>query len=381
MKILLLITSFFFSALSHAAPQPAPITVTDIAGRTVTLPAPAQKVVLGEGRFMAIFGVLGVTDPVSRVAGMMNEFRLYDASGYAQYQKAFPGIDQIPNFGHTSEQSVSIEKILLLNPDVAIFGLDGHGPGAASAHIIQRLEAARIPVVFIDFRVDPIANTAKSVELVAKVLGADSAGAAFRQWYDAELADISRRVASIPKADYPTVLFDLRVEGSQECCFTVGKGLFASMAEFVGARSLATDVMATPVGKLSKEFVLSAEFDFYVGTATGGAADLNAKSPVFERIVTGATITPMQARQSLRDILSARGFNQLKPVQAGRAYGLWHHFYNSPLNLYAIQAMAQWFHPKVFADLQPEQTLQKMLGGFKPVALDGTYAVGVGSDQ
>ena len=177
------------------------------------------------------------------------------------------------------------------------------------------------------------------------------------------------------------MLFDLRVESSQECCFTVGKGLFASMAEFVGARSLATDVMATPVGKLSKEFVLSAEFDFYVGTATGGAQDLAAKSPVFERIVTGATITPMQARQSLQDVIAARGFNQLKLIQAGRAYGLWHHFYNSPLNLYAIQVMAKWFHPKPFADLQPDQTLQKMLGGFKPVTLEGTYAIRVGSDQ
>jgi iron complex transport system substrate-binding protein len=303
---------FVFLLWSHAAGA-APITVIDIAGRTVSLPAPAQKVVLGEGRFMTIFGVLGVADPVSRVAGMMNEFRLYDAAGFARYQRAFPVIDQIPNFGHTTEQSVSIEKILLLNPDVAIFGLDGHGPGAASTHIIQRLEAAKIPVLFIDFRVDPIGNTAKSVELVAKVLGLDAAGAAFRQFHEAELARISQRVAAIPVNQRPTVLFDLRVQGSEECCFTVGKGLFASMAEFVGARSLATNVMATPVGKLSKEFVLSTPFDVYVGTAVGGESDLAAKSPVFDRIVTGAGVTPEQARQSLRDVLAARGFGQLKP--------------------------------------------------------------------
>lgn len=347
------------------------ITITDIAGRTVTLSRPAQKVVLGEGRFMAVLGVLGISNPVSRVAGMMNEFRVYDPNTFSIYARTFPGIEKIPTFGHTSEDSVSVEQLILLNPEAAIFGLDGHGPGARSHHITEKLRAAGIPVIFIDFRQAPIKNTAKSVEIVGQVLGQEEAGRTFADYYQHRLQAIAKGVANIAEGSRPRVLFDLRVDSAQPCCFTVAKGLFATMAGYAGAKNVAATVLDSRVGQLSREYVLTADIDVYIGTAFGDPA---AADDAFQRIVAGPGTTPQQARASLRQTLDARGLTSLAAVKEGRAYALWHHFYNSPLNLYAIEKMATWFHPDIFAELNPEATLKRLLAGFAPLKLEGEYA-------
>ena len=61
------------------------VTVTDIAGRTVTVHVPVERMILGEGRFLPSLAILNREDPVRRVAGMMADFRRFDPAPSAQY--------------------------------------------------------------------------------------------------------------------------------------------------------------------------------------------------------------------------------------------------------------------------------------------------------
>jgi iron complex transport system substrate-binding protein len=83
------------------------------------------------------------------------------------------------------------------------------------------------------------------------------------------------------------------------------------------------------------------------------------------------------ARTSLARALARPGLETLPAARDGRAYGIWHHFYNSPLNVYAVQVLAKWFHPNAFDDLDPDATLREMFERFQPVPLDGVYAIGM----
>jgi len=47
----------------------AEIRVTDLRGREIVLEQPAERIILGEGRFLAALGVLD-DNPLDRVAGM-----------------------------------------------------------------------------------------------------------------------------------------------------------------------------------------------------------------------------------------------------------------------------------------------------------------------
>ena len=349
------------------------LTVTDVLGREVHLEGPAQKVLLGEGRFLAVLGVLGVEHPPSRVAGMMNEFRRFDPGGFERYRDAFPEIDTIPTFGQTSEQTVSVEQAILAQPDVAIFGVQGHGPGSRSRHIIDRLEAAGIPTVFIDFRQAPLQNTSKSVEIVGRILDLEQRAAAFSAFYAAEVAKVTDRLRDVPPEHCPSVLLEMRVDVQQGCCITISRGMFADLVETAGGCNVAKDLLPGAVGELSLEHVIASAPEVYIGTAIGSADQAQGQAP--SRIALGAGVDVDMARATLDRVLQRDGFAGIPAVLNGRAHGLWHHFYNSPMNVYALQKIALWLHPDLFDDLRPEQTLARLLDGFKPVDLAGTYAI------
>lgn len=370
LKLWLACVTLLVAGFAHAS-----IEITDIANRKITLEQPAQRIILGEGRFLAALGVLGVKQPLTRVAGMMNDFKQFDPAGYQAYQQAFPEIDQIPTFGQTSETSVSIEKILELHPEVAVFGLDGHGPGAKSKKVIDVLTAVGIKIVFIDFRKNPIEHTARSIEILGQVLGYEPNANTFSRFYQTKLAHIRETLSGVPESAYPKVLLDVWASTKEPCCFTMAEGLFAEMAKFAGGISVAEGQLPGPVGKISAEYALISNFDVYIGTSSGTQISSSGNTASsYTSLIMGAQVPNDIAQASLKQVLAHRHFDRLAPIQNGRSYALWHHFYNSPLNLYAIESMAKWFHPALFKDLDPNQTLNTLLTGFSPVDLSGTYS-------
>jgi len=348
------------------------LEIVDIAGRKVSLDRPAAKVLLGEGRFLVAVSLLEPQAPASRVAGMLNEFARFDPGGFGRYVAAFPGVKDIPTFGQTTEASVSLEKAIMLKPDAAVFSLAGHGPKQKSRKIISALESAGIPVVFIDFRSRPLENTAKSMRILGALLGKEAQAEQFAVFYEREKNRVIDRLASF-KGRKPSFLMEVHVGLRDQCCFSMADGSLADLARAAGGDNIAGKKLPGPVGMLSLEYVLSQEPDIYIGTAIGNRKNALGSG----RIALGVGIDAAFARTSLANALNRPGLDGLKAVGTDRVYGIWHHFYNSPLNVYALQRMAKWFHPGLFADMDPEGTLSTMLEWIKPVALDGTYGVGL----
>src|SRR5262245_52192460 len=108
----------------------AQVTVTDLAGRSVRIPAKLERILLGEGRLLPALAILEQGDPSARLVGMMSDFEQLDAAGYAPWSKRFPHLDKVPRIGRSQAGTFSDERALQLRPQVAIFGLGGgHGPG------------------------------------------------------------------------------------------------------------------------------------------------------------------------------------------------------------------------------------------------------------
>ena len=360
--------------LSVVAPVPGrALEIVDVTGRTVTLERPAERVLLGEGRFLVALSLLAPDDPVARVAGLLNEFERLDPAGFARYAAAFPGLEDLPAFGQTTEESVSLESAIALQPDAAVFGISGHGPRQTSEHILQALDGAGIPVVFIDFRDDPMANTPASMRVLGRLLGREAAAERFARFYEEEVARVVDRVRGFD-GPRPSVLLEARVGLGNQCCFTIASGMFADLIEAAGGRNVAAGRLPGATGVLNLEYVIAADPQVYIGSAIGNAA---SSGDANGRIILGAGVPPAMAQASLAAALERPGLNAIAAVRTGRAHGLWHHFYSSPFNVYALQRIATWLQPELFADLDPEETLATMLGWIEPVDLSGTYGVSV----
>lgn len=176
------------------------ITVTDIVGRRVTLDAPAERLILGEGRSMVTLSLL-YEDPAAPVVGWMSDFKKSGGWLYDDYVKRFPKIERIKSIGAMGQETVSTEQIIALRPDLAIFSAGSHGPNAKSASTIRQLEAAGIPIVFIDFRLHPIKNTIPSMKILGQVLGKEKEAEAYIEFYDQRLSRIENKVTGSQSAD------------------------------------------------------------------------------------------------------------------------------------------------------------------------------------
>lgn len=154
------------------------------------------------------------------------------------------------------------------------------------------------------------------------------------------------------------------------CCETMARGMMASLLEQAGGRNVASERLPGAAGMLSLEYLLTDPPDVYVATAIGSADSL-AEGAGY--IALGPGVQADAARASLMALTQRSGLSHLAPIRTGRAHAIWHSFYNSPLNVAAVQVLALWLHPEIYADLNPEQTLAELYEQFQPVPLEGTF--------
>ncbi|MCH8497785.1 MAG: ABC transporter substrate-binding protein [Marinobacter sp.] len=358
----------------------AAITVTDIAGRTVTVPERVERIVLGESRYIPTLAILEGEQVLDRLVGMLPEFEMTDPGGYAQYRARFPAIEQIPRIGHASADSFSLERVVALRADLAIFSIEGHGPGARNKALIERLERAGVAVIFIDFRQDPLANTPRSLALLGKVLGREAEAERFLAFYLARMARVQDAVAAIPEADYPAVFLHSRAGLHDACCETMVQGMMGHFITAAGAHNVAASRVPGVSGVMNLEYLITEQPDRYLATAIG-SAQRGASEQGRPYVMLGAGVSAADARQSLYRATRQPGLPALTAVQENRAFAIWHHFYNTPLHVAAIEAMARWFHPEHLAHLNPEDTLATFYREFQPVPLNGTFWIGLDSER
>lgn len=352
------------------------IAVEDRAGRTVTIDRPVERFVVSEGRYLSVLSLLRPENPIEGLVGMMSPIGWTDPGLEQALFEHFPETRAIPLFGAASAASLSVERIIELAPEVAIFGLGDHGPGAGNAEIIAQLEKAGTTVVFIDFRADPLANTVPSIRLLGRILGAEARAEAYIAFHEARRARIAERVASIAPDARPGVFLQVH-PGRRECCWGMADGMLGPYVPAAGGRNIADAVAPGPTAQHTAEFLLVENPDVWVGTASGTADEYRAgKDPV----ALGAGMTRAAARDSLARYLARPHFAALDAVRTGRAHVIWHGFYNSPFNIVALEAFAAWQHPERFPEADPQNLMEEIHARFLPFPANGTYAASLGDE-
>ncbi|HRO48533.1 MAG TPA: ABC transporter substrate-binding protein [Hyphomicrobium sp.] len=357
-----LIVAGFTMLLAAPARSEDTISLTDIAGRTVSIKRPVKRIVLGEGRQLLALSLIH-PDPVSLLAGWPADLVRQDATTYGLYRERFPGIEKVPLVGQGSVETFSIEQALAVDPDVAVFS-GGYGPSVQSTDIVTRLENAGIPVVFIDFMARPLENTAPSLAILGQLLGREREAQAYIDFYTERRQRIANRLAEA-KPTPPDVFMHAHA-GLGACCNAPARATIGAFIDAAGGHNIAADVLTTPFGQLNLEYILSKDPDIYVGT---GGVHLAGKGG----LVMGPGIEKQASRDALAEVVSRPGLADLSAVREGRVYGLWHIFNNNPANFLAVEVLAKWFHPELFADVDPDASLSELNERFLPVAMQGTY--------
>lgn len=253
-------------ATPAATPTPSPIVMTDGLGRTVTLAAPAQRVIsLAPSNTEILFAV----GAGGQVVGRDN------FSNYPPEALELPGLGDFMGF--------SIEQMVALQPDLVLLA-EIHPP-----ELVKSLEDAGLTVYYLKNPLT-IEEMYPMLITVGELTGHKAEAEALVSRLSVRVAAVQQKLAGIERR--PTVFYE--IDGTDPSKpWTTGSGTFIdTLLEMAGAENVGR-AMGSQYGQMSIEALLEADPDFILlGDANFG-------------------VTPEQ-------VTARAGWNELTAVKEGR---------------------------------------------------------------
>ncbi len=253
-------------ATPAATPTPSPIVMTDGLGRTVTLAAPAQRVIsLAPSNTEILFAV----GAGGQVVGRDN------FSNYPPEALELPGLGDFMGF--------SIEQMVALQPDLVLLA-EIHPP-----ELVKSLEDAGLTVYYLKNPLT-IEEMYPMLITVGELTGHKAEAEALVSRLSVRVAAVQQKLAGIERR--PTVFYE--IDGTDPSKpWTTGSGTFIdTLLEMAGAENVGR-AMGSQYGQMSIEALLEADPDFILlGDANFG-------------------VTPEQ-------VAARAGWNELTAVKEGR---------------------------------------------------------------
>ena len=363
-------------AFSGTAPDStAKTTVTDLLGRQIQVRIPVRRVILGEGRQLYLVAALDTANPLRRIVGWRKDLIQSDPDTYAAYLRRYPEIAKVPTFGGFEDGTFDIEQAISQQPDVIILNIEAQH-ATEDARYIEKLDALGIPVVYVDFRNNPMQNTEPTMRLFGQLFGEDARAEAFIAFRNQQI----RRVTDVIEARQPPrpKVFIERIGGyTDDCCLSFGNENFGRFVELAGGHNIASAIIPNTFGQLNAEQVIVADPAQVIVTS----ANWQAFAPGGHWVGVGPGADLAEARRKLQWFTQRPAYAGIKAQQTGDFHAVWHQFYNSPYQFIAIQQLAKWFHPELFADLDPDATFREFHERFLPVPYEPGYFVSLKPTQ
>ncbi len=369
MKRNLLFTAFVALALLSCTVQAKDTVVTDVAGRQVHIDTPVKRMILGEGRQIYLLSVLQPDAPFKGVVGWREDLSQADPENYEAYAARFPDIENIPTFGGFKDGTFDVEQAAALKPDVVFMNIEAQ-TATEDAGYEGKLAALGIPIVYVDFRENPIKDTTPSIRLMGQLLGKDNEAERFIEFSDEQMARVTDVIEKAnPKR--PRVFIDRAGGYSDDCCMSFGPHNFGEYVDIAGGQNIADGIIPNTFGTLNPEQIIASNPEQVV--VTGGDWEAYVPGGAWVGVGPGADMT--KARQKLEALTHRTAMTGIEAVKQGQVHAIWHQFYNSPYYFVAIQQLAKWFHPDLFQDLDPDATLAELHERFLPLSYQPGYWV------
>jgi iron complex transport system substrate-binding protein len=344
--------------------------ITDVTGRKVELDLPVKRVIVGEARQIHVIAALKGDQTFDTIVGWRDDLLKKDPDSYAAYVERFPQIEKLPRFGYVPQGDFSLETAITLSPDVITLNLEAE-KSAKESGFEEKAAAAGIKIVYLDFRIDPEKNSEASIEILGKMFGAQERAKEFIAYRRAEIARVTDRLASVKDLKRPGVFIERApgISGEDNCCRTFGPVNFGAMVDLAGGHNIADGIIKTTFGDLNPEQLVVADPDHVIVTGSNWAAE----SDINQFVPVGRGADMALSRKRLTNLMKRTPFPELKAVKQGNVHAVWHQFYGAPYEFFPIQQFAKWFHPELFADLDPEKNFEEFHRKFLPVTYKPGY--------
>ncbi|PKE33137.1 ABC transporter substrate-binding protein [Rahnella sp. AA] len=347
----LMATSFASFATTY------PLTVTDMTGQKVTIDKAPQRLILQDGRDILALAVLDKANPFQHVVAWNNLLKKTDSGTWDMLKSKWPESAKILDMGFNDKGQVDLETVIAKKPDLMIAQVRAK-ESLAQAGVLDKLSALHIPVLFLDYELDPAKDTAPSIELLGKVMNQEDNARAYTTFYNEHFQNIKKAVAAIKNK--PNVFIEPIAGRDDSCCFTHGNAGWGKLIQAVDANNIGSKLLPGASGSVSLEQVISMKPDVYIMTGSS-----RPKSGSVTHILPfGYGANEADVDKEANVLLSRTGVAQIPAVNAGHVYGVYHQFYNHPYNIVGMEYLAKFIYPEQFKDLDPAKTYHDLVRNY-----------------
>ncbi|MNB90813.1 iron-enterobactin transporter periplasmic binding protein [compost metagenome] len=330
-----------------AQAQGWPVTVKDLDNRTVTIEREPQRIILQDGRDIFALALLARDNPFAKVVAWNNLPKKQDTETWNVLKRKWPEAETILDMKFSDQGNVDLETVISRQPDLMIAQLRAK-PSLVQTGVLAKLEALHIPVVFVDYELHPVENTLPSIALLGKVMGQRERAQAYIDFYQQRLDTIHQRLATTSKKPLVFIEPIAGVGGLDNgCCFTHARNGWGGLVEAAGGTNIGSQLLPGATGNVSVEKIISLNPDYYLMTGSKRPGKGTAIIPF------GYNVPANDVTAAFNALLSRQGVASIPAVAQGHTGALYHHFYNNPYNIVAIEALSKIFYPTLFNDVDP----------------------------
>lgn len=253
-------------AVSAAAEQPTR-TVVDGAGRTVAVPARVERVYAAGPPASVILYTLAPDKLLGWTRAPRPDEQAFMPDKYA----ALPELGRLTGRANTA----NVETVLRLRPDLI---LDVGSTRATYASLADRVqEQTGLPYVLLDGKFD---NTAALYRQLGALVGAPARGDALARYAEETMAEIDRRIATVPPERRPRVYYGRGPAGLET---GLAGSINMEVLERVGAINVAAAAGTGGLTTVSREQVLAWDPEIILALDTR-FAEAAAADPVWRGV-------------------------------------------------------------------------------------------------
>jgi len=333
-----------------------PLTVTDLAGQKLTINKEPERIIIQDGRDILSLAVLDKSDPFKRVVAWNNLLKNTDSGTWDMLKGKWPESTKILDMGFSDKGQVDLETVIAKKPDLMIAQLRAK-QSLQQGGVIDRLNQLHIPIVFVDYDINPAKDTAPSIDLLGKVLNQEKNAQAYTAFYRQHYQHIQDEIASIKNR--PNVFIEPLAGRSDSCCFTHGEEGWGKLIEAVGAKNIGSELLPGASGEVSLEKVISMKPDVYIFTGS-----IHPGKGQTTMMPFGLSANQADVDKEAKVLTSRTGVAQVPAVMDQRVYAVYHQFYNHPYNIVGMEYLAKFIYPQQFKNLDPAKTYHEIIRNY-----------------
>ena len=317
------------------------VTITDSAGRTVTIYKPVKRILPTDYRTTEALLAIGARDMIIAVDktfhDRMPEFGLKDLPEASEHAKI-----------------VNSEEILRLKPDLVILPISQAKTAEEAAK-----QLPNIPVIVMGLTARGI--QVSELKTMGMLLGKEKEAGELIDWIQKYDGIVEERTKGMKPEEMPTFYYEYTSDDKKWWTINPGDPSAGQVAEGCGGRNIAGELKGTTV-QVDPEWVIKQNPDVMFADLMKG----------FE---TGPGKTEADVEKKLAQILADRpGFGSVNAVKNKKVYVIDRDLISGPRGIIGHSYFAKWLHPDLFKDIHPEEMNKEYLKKFFNIELEGTWA-------